>query len=596
MRKILCVWLLCCIAALAQAQPSVNLVDTLKAKLAKAKTPTERVEVLGNLARMATNNSVAEADEWGRRLTQEAELSRDRRLIIRALLVNGERFSYMAASKKEYADKAISYFTQALDEARKEKRDSLQAEAYIWLASVYLSLPNYELAARNATQALSISSVIDDDSLRVQALVSNADVYLARKERLFALRYYLNALRLSEKHKNHKLMRACYGRLSRFYSSIDEMDKSIDYAQKAIDELSYTRENGDAYNKVIDICGMGGLYVRKKDYDMGQYYYEQALKLADSLRYPPLKMPAYNGLLNLYIDSHQPQKALAFFNERADLRGFASRFGMAYVIDLAYGIIHTDLGHYDSASLYFAKARPFYEAAVTPRSQIQYYTSVAELDKRWGKVPEAIALLERSRGMADTLGALEVQKEIVKELDSLYARNGDFKHSYFYKGLYDTYKDSLQKLGEEKDLLQVELADEQQRQAREEQEREVALERAHTLQYMGITVAIAGAFVLLVLLGFFKVSESVIKVLGFFSFIFFFEFLILIADNKIHHWTHGEPLKVLAIKVVLIAALLPLHHWLEHKVVHYISSRRMHAAVDKVGFIRFLRRKRGQDA
>jgi hypothetical protein len=92
---------------------------------------------------------------------------------------------------------------------------------------------------------------------------------------------------------------------------------------------------------------------------------------------------------------------------------------------------------------------------------------------------------------------------------------------------------------------------------------------------MGITIAIATVFLFLVLLGIFQVSVSTIKIIGFFAFIFFFEFLILIADNQIHHMTHGEPLKVLAIKVVLIALLLPLHHWMEHRVVSYLTSRRL---------------------
>ena len=32
------------------------------------------------------------------------------------------------------------------------------------------------------------------------------------------------------------------------------------------------------------------------------------------------------------------------------------------------------------------------------------------------------------------------------------------------------------------------------------------------------------------------------------------------------------------IKIFLAAILLPLHHWLEHKVIHYLNSRRKIAA------------------
>lgn len=77
------------------------------------------------------------------------------------------------------------------------------------------------------------------------------------------------------------------------------------------------------------------------------------------------------------------------------------------------------------------------------------------------------------------------------------------------------------------------------------------------------------------MLGIFSVSHATIRILGFFAFIFLFGFIMLIADNQIHHWTHGEPWKVLAIKIGLISLLLPLHHWLEEKVIHYLTTKKL---------------------
>jgi hypothetical protein len=81
-------------------------------------------------------------------------------------------------------------------------------------------------------------------------------------------------------------------------------------------------------------------------------------------------------------------------------------------------------------------------------------------------------------------------------------------------------------------------------------------------------------FIALVMLGWFAVPAGLIRALGFVSFIFLFEFIILLADKSIVRWTHEEPWKVLAIKIGLAAILVPLHHWLEHKVTHYLSHRK----------------------
>jgi membrane-bound ClpP family serine protease len=91
---------------------------------------------------------------------------------------------------------------------------------------------------------------------------------------------------------------------------------------------------------------------------------------------------------------------------------------------------------------------------------------------------------------------------------------------------------------------------------------------------MGLTVGLVVLFIILVMLGWFVVPAGVIRALGFLSFIFLFEFIILLADKNIQRWTHEEPWKVLVIKIALAAILVPLHHWLEHKVIHYLSHRK----------------------
>lgn len=342
------------------------------------------------------------------------------------------------------------------------------------------------------------------------------------------------------------------------------------------------------YNIVVDLFMMGDLYTRKKDFDMAVYYYEKSIKKADSLKYQPLKMPGYSGILRQYIQAKQPQKALAYLNNSADLKQFITNFGAAHVIDNSYAAIYTQMGKYDSAQYYFAKASAGFEKTSTPVSKLSFYQQYADFYTKSGNRPKAIEYYNKAMALADETKDIEWQQRIAKELDTVYALEGNFEKSRLYSNLYHKHKDSLQKLGEEKDLLQMELADEQQRQERIKREEAEALRKKHNVQYMGITIAIAIVFLLLILMGIFKVSETTIKIIGFFAFIFLFEFIILLADAKIHHWTHGEPLPILGIKIILIAMLLPLHHWLEHKVVSYLASRRLITPSGKSFWQRFV--------
>ncbi|HMU73364.1 MAG TPA: hypothetical protein PKD93_11520, partial [Ferruginibacter sp.] len=166
----------------------------------------------------------------------------------------------------------------------------------------------------------------------------------------------------------------------------------------------------------------------------------------------------------------------------------------------------------------------------------------------------------------------EMMKQVAYDLDTLYQLKGDYKQALTYSSLGNKYKDSLEKLGKEKDLLQIEVTDEQQRQERIAKEKLEAKHRRDNVQYLLITLGISGLFIMLVMLGMFKVSATTIKMIGFFAFLMFFEFIFLIFKKNIYAFTQGEPWKDLLAMIGLAAILLPLHHWLEHKVIHYLTT------------------------
>jgi tetratricopeptide (TPR) repeat protein len=580
MRKLLPV-LLVLLSFLCNAQQNPGLEDSLKRKLSKAVKPADRVYVLSELCQIFMSTNMQEADKYGKLLLQEAEISRDRKLMVQALLANGDRFSYFG-SIKDYNQKSIDYYNKALEVARQNDLDEERAKSLLKLSSLYRQVPDLDKAFNYVTQASSIISNSTNDSLRIVALNTLGNIYQDKKDRLLALRNYLNALTLAEemKLKDPDILRSCYYTLCNFYAGIKEYDKAIDYAKKAMDQLELVKKesekyNGVKYSRVADLYSLGNLYLGKKNFDMSQYYYEASIKLADSVKYEPMKMYGYRGLLNQYIREKQPQKALNYFNTNPLIKKYISNAGLGYVIDGAYGTLYSEVGKFDSAKYYFEKAKPQYERATTPASKIYFYTSYADFLNKSGASKAAIDYYLQAKLLAEQTSDLEWQQKIAKELDTVYAKTGEYKQSYFYNSLYNRLKDSLQKLGEEKDLMQMELKDEELRKARRDKEREEVLRKKHDLQYMAIAISIGVIFTLLVLMGAFKVSEATIKIVGFFAFILLFEFIILLADNRIHEWTHGEPLPVLGIKIVLIAMLLPLHHWMEHKVVSYLASKRL---------------------
>ena len=551
-------------------------LDSIKSSLAKAKTPEEKVFWLDLLARTAMSVDPVQADAYGKQLITFAEETRDRKLMVKAYMSNGTRCGYFVG-QKEYTNRSIEYYNKALEIARQNKMEEETGAAQLKLCAIHLAIPDKDKALSYINQAFSLISTLKNDSLKAEAHNSYGLVYQAKNEKTLSLRHFLNGLQIAEETKIPELRRNCYLYLSNFYSRIEDYDKAIDYFMKANKELDHVREGSASYQRAVDFNSLGNLYANKKNNDIAISYFERSIAMADSLKFSNLKIPGYLSLLNQYLRIDQPQQALQYINSSSGqtLKKFLSGFGMSAQIDQAYAVIYSKLNQFDSAGFYFTRAAPFFEQKTSEANRISFYLQLAGYYKKTENHDKAIEYYMKVKEMGEKYGQLENVQMAAKQLDTLYEKKGDFKLASQYNSLYYQYKDSINKLKKENELTQIEAADEQQRAIRAALEKEEAKAKRNRIQYMGIIIGIAVLFVALVMMGWFKVSANTIRAIGFFSFLIFFEFIFLVFKKNIYGITHGEPLYDLIFMIALAALLVPLHHWLEHKVIHFLTSHHM---------------------
>jgi len=562
---------------ISQSQQAAAL-DSMKISFAKAKTPEEKVFWLDNLSRTAMNVDLPQAESYGKQLISFAEETRDRKLMIKAYMSNGLRCSYFAG-QKDYTNRSIDFYNKALEIARQNKMEEEIGAAQLKLCAIHLAIPDKEKALNYINQAFSLISTLKNDSLKTESHNSYGLVYQARNDKTLALRHFFNALQIAEQMKKPipELKRNCYIYLSNFYSRIEDYDKAIDYYMKANKQLDHIKEKNVPYQKAIDFNSIGNLFAGKKNYDIAINYFERSIAMADSLKFSTLKIPGYVSILNQYLRIDQPQKALEYMNSPAgqNLKSFLSRIGMSGQIDQVYAVIYTKLEQFDSAGVYFDKSLPFFEQKTSELNRITFYGQLGGYYRKTKNYDKAIEYFTKVKEMGEKYGQLENTQLAVKNLDSLYEQKGDFKLANQYNTLYYKYKDSIDKLKKENELAQIEALDEQQRSERARLEELEAKEKRNRIQYMSIIIGISVLFVGLVMMGWFKVSANTIRAIGFFSFLIFFEFIFLVFKKNIYGLTHGEPLYDLAFMIALAAILVPLHHWLEHKVIHFLTSHHM---------------------
>jgi tetratricopeptide (TPR) repeat protein len=579
---------LLCISVSCLLTAQTPLEDSLKNQLKQVVTDEDKMLTLASLSMYYMGVNGPLSDQYGKQIIEVAETSRNRELMVKAYLYNARR-CYDFNGSQESVSKGVVFSNKALELARNSKLDDCIAASYASVARGLRSNGENAKALANSNLAVSLAVNSKDDSIKVLAYTSLGDTYLAMNEKMLAFRNYLMAYDLAEQDERYTLLRSSYASLSDFYGSINDYEKAKDFEFK---KEQLQRKNNKRYDLLQTYLSLGTLYRYAKEYDLAEKFYEKSIALADTLKFELFKLNCYLQLVNLYLSNNQFERALAYFDSHKELKDFIKKAGMDFLVYQAYGSMYTFLNKFDSAAHYFKLAEPGFEQRSTKATRYWFYSTYAYYFNKTGDYDQGITYWLKAKQLGDDLGNLDYLQYSTQNLDSLYQKKGDFKNAYFYGNLYNLYKDSLQKMGREKDLMSLEIDNENRRKEREARAEEVRLERSHNIQYMGMVVAIAIIFILLVMAGFFKVSKTSIKIMGFFAFIFLFEFIILLADHQIHSWTHGEPWKVMAIKILLIAMLLPLHHWLEDKVIHYLTSQNRLQTHGKHLVDKWLRRKK----
>ncbi len=118
-RIVLCAILFSLTVTAGLAQESYGYLDSLKHSVQTAKTNVARMAALDKLATFYMIIDRKQADAYSHQLQEIAERSRERNLMVTALLMDAVRYYIVGAGNREDADKAFVSAERALDLAKK---------------------------------------------------------------------------------------------------------------------------------------------------------------------------------------------------------------------------------------------------------------------------------------------------------------------------------------------------------------------------------------------------------------------------------------------------------------------------------------------
>ncbi len=341
-----------------------------------------------------------------------------------------------------------------------------------------------------------------------------------------------------------------------------------------IEKLKIEEKRNVPGNLASVLMNIGIVYALQEEYPRALEYYRQADSIIQMYNVDRLK---YNIALNTgdtYDRLNQSDSAYRYFSLSLDL---AREDGDGDLI----GTSLTGLGHSYRKMGRFKESMENYEAAIG-------YLKAAGDDEMLCETTLGLARLFEDTKQYDSashyaglsLAVAKSGKFLSKELDAAEFLTEHYKKVRAIDSAF-TYVDYVKSLNEElnsRDKIresQVISSNEQYRQLelQEEKTREQK-KRAQQLQMLLIAIFIPGIFLLTLFLSRVNVPVKLIRVMGVLSLLFLFEYLTLLLHPTVAELTHHTPVLEILIFVGLAAILIPMHHKLEHWLIHKLLHHR----------------------
>ncbi len=442
-------------------------------------------------------------------------------------------------------------------------------------------------ACESAEQGSYYSSLSTNKIYKILSLLNTGKCYEFQNRKKDAYRNYLDALYFSLEEKNDALVINSLHTISDFFALNKIFKKAEKYKELEIVQYTKSAKQIDSSVYYSLLSDLSDYLFDNNELNNANHYSNLVLAYCSRSSNRALLTSQLTIIRSNYFENNKFEELYNLYVNRfpSELDSLKNTNSIAYfrILSLLFereNNIQEAVYNLDSAECIVTSLNKdlFYKS--------NFYNRKGEFFMRQKIYDEAIQNFLMAYQYAESVHSIPFLITTSKNLDSVYTLTGDYKLAHEFRGKILNYKDSLNDIVSNDEIVLLEIENLEKQKELLQKQIESNTIRKHNLQYMFIVILIAFSFIVLLIAGSFKIHRFIIKALGFFVFIFLFEFIILLADNKIHHLTDGEPLKIIGLKILLLAVLFPLHHWVEEKVVHYLLHYRI---IDNVKFRSFIR-------
>ena len=378
-----------------------------------------------------------------------------------------------------------------------------------------------------------------EDTVRIAKLNNNFGIVYFHLGRFdIALKHFYKALELQEIYIKDSV------RISRINTNIGSILVKLDDQRGALERfgasLKFYRAKGYRQQESVVLANMAVSYTTLFEYDQALNVLNEAL------------------VINIELDNMY-SKGITLVN----LAG----------VNFELGKVEVALGHHEEALDIFKEIGDQYQIVNTIKN-------IAVCYSRIGRVIEAEERINQAIELAIKHSVLNLLKEGYAHQSDIYLLRNRYQDALNAYKLYTGIKDSIFNEDKSKEIGKVEAAYDFEKQESEKRIAEKAdweemlaeKTRSNNLQYSGILIFLVLLGVGLMGVGKLSLPVRLAEGLVFFTFLLFFEFLLVLLDPYIESYSGGAPAYKLLFNAVLAGMIFPLHAFFEKKIKSRLAN------------------------
>ena len=465
----------------------------------------------------------------------------------KVLILNKLSKRFMASDP----DSGIKFAKRALSITQEIYFPKGKAKALELLGVTYYYKDNYPKSLEYFLEALDEYKEIGNKA-QIGSVIGNiGSIYYKRGAYDDALAKYHEALKIIEELGKKRVLSGIYNNIGEIYFIQDNYEKSLKNYKKS---LRIKRQLNDSSGIALVYNNMGNIFfTRGKQHQEGKTHkHDEGIKTVD-------------GQADSFTINEHFGKAFEYYNKSLNTCSKSDKKGKAR----AYrniGLFFTQHGKLDSALYFNKKALRLNRAAKNQEGVVFALLGKGQVYNKQERYKKSIKSFKEAEKIADRIGNTMQLKNASKGLAKAYKETGQYKKAHRFLKQETALKDTLFNKERVEQIQRLELQEKKRqakKQARLEAKRE---ERRHRVQYSGIFIGLIFLFAFVFLSGKFTLPYKFAEGFIFFNFILLFEYILVILDPYIDHYSGGEPLIKLAANAVLALFIFPAHSFFEEKL------------------------------